>query len=131
MGSLAQLPGTARADTRWRGFVSALEAASVRHCYTDFYLATKINFLSGERVICTAKLGPTTTEYFFDYRRTVEGAKDGALVAVNATAARRLEERLMALGVAFRRLDLMKPVLLPARKVDPEELFPNRDFPLR
>ena len=131
LGSLAQLPGTARADMRWRGFVSDLEASGVRHCYTDFYLATKINFLSEERVLCTAKLGPTTTEYFFDYRSAVEGAREAALVAVNATAAHKLEERLSALGVPYRRLDLMKPVLLPARKVDPEELFPNREFPWR
>ena len=131
LGSLAQLPGAARADARWRGFVSDLEAAKVRYCYTDFYLATKINFLSGERTLCAAKLGPTTTEYFFDYRRSVEAAPEAALVAVNATAARKLEERLAALGVPYRRLDLMKPVLLPSRKVDPEELFPNRAFPLR
>ena len=129
--SLAQLPGAARADARWRGFVTDLAAAKVRHCYTDFYLATKINFLSGERILCAAKLGPTTTEYFFDYRRSVEAAPEAALVAVNATAARKLEERLAALGVPYRQLDLMKPVLLPARKVDPEELFPNRAFPLR
>ena len=131
LGSLAQLPGAARADARWRGFVTDLAAANVRYCYTDFYLATKINFLSGERTSCTAKLGPTTTEYFFDYRRSVEAAPEAALVAVNATAARKLEERLAALGVPYRRLDLMKPVLLPARKVDPVELFPNRAFPLR
>ena len=40
-------------------------------------------------------------------------------------------KRLVALGVPYQRLDLMKPVLLPSRKVDPEELFPNRTFPLR
>ena len=131
LGSLAQLPGAVRADERWRGFVSDLAAAKVRYCYTDFYLAAKINFLSGERTLCAAKLGPTTTEYFFDYRRSVEAAPGAALVAVNPTAARKLEERLVALGVPYQRLDLMKPVLLPSRKVDPEELFPNRTFPLR
>ncbi len=129
--SLAQLPGTARADARWRSFVADLEAARVRFCYTDFYLATKINFLSGERIVCSAKLGPTTTEYFFDYRRRVEAAPEAALVAVNPSAARKLEERLSALGVAYVRRDLMKPVLLPSRKADPEELFPEREFPLR
>ncbi len=36
------------------------------------------------------------------------------------------------LGVRHQRLDLMKPVLLRLeRKVDPEELFPWREFPLR
>ena len=75
----------------------------MRFCYTDFYLATKINFLSAERVVCTAKLGPTTTEYFFEYRDRVEAAPTAAFVAVNSTAARRLEDRLQALGVAFTR----------------------------
>ena len=54
----------------------------MRWCDTDFHLATKINFLSQERVVCSSKLGPTTTEYFFDYRRQVEaerapGASEG------------------------------------------------------
>jgi len=126
--SLAQLPGTVRADARWRGFVADLEAALVRHCYTDFYLATKINFLSRERVVCSAKLGPTTTEYFLDYREQVDRAAAAAFVAVNGTAVLRLEGRLRERAIPFERRDLMKPVLLPSRKVDPEELFPERDF---
>jgi hypothetical protein len=131
LASLAQLPGAARADARWRGFVADLEANDVRFCYTDFYLATKINFLSAERVVCTAKLGPTTTEYFFEYRDRVEAAPVAAFVAVNSTAARRLEDRMQTLGVAFTRHDFMKPVLVPKHKVDPQELFPHREFPLR
>jgi hypothetical protein len=36
------------------------------------------------------------------------------------------------LGVTFERRDLMKPVLLRlSRKVDPEELYPGRSFPMR
>jgi hypothetical protein len=132
LSSLLQFPGTMRADHRWRTFVSDLEAAGVRHCYTDFYLATKINFLGEERVICSAKLGPTTTEYFFEYRRRVEAAPEAAFVAVNAASAHRLGERLHALGVPFERRDFMKPVLLGLpRKVDPEELYPGRAFPWR
>jgi hypothetical protein len=129
--SLAQLPDTARVDGRWRQFVADLEAAPVRFCYTDYHLAARINFLSGERVVCSAKLGPTTTEFFVDYRTRVEAAPEAALVPVNRTAATRLERRLRELGVACERRDLMKPVLLPARKVDPEELFPGREFPIR
>jgi len=129
--SFAQLPDSARADARWRQFVAELEAEPVRFCYTDFHLATRINFLSGERVICSAKLGPVTTEYFLDYRSRVEAASEGALIPVNRTAAARLERRLGELGVAHERRDWMKPVLLPSRKVDPEELFPGREFPAR
>jgi hypothetical protein len=91
-----------------------------------------VNFFSQERVVCTGKLGPTMTEYFFEYRDKVEAAPEAALVPVNKTAARRLEERLTELGVSYERAELMKPVLYGlSRKVDPEELFPGRDFPRR
>ena len=131
-GSLAQAPGAFRADAQWRRFVADLEQAGVRWCETDFHLATKINFLSQERVVCSSKLGPVTTEYFFEYRRRVEAAPEAALVAVNPTAAEKLERRLERLGVTYERRDFMKPVLLRlSRKVEPEELFPGREFPLR
>jgi hypothetical protein len=112
--------------------VSELERAGVRYCYSDFFLATRINFLSSERVVCSAKLGPFTTEYFFSYRERVERATEAALIPVNQTAAARLERRLGELGVTYERRDLVKPVLLRlSRKVDPEELFPGREFPIR
>ncbi len=132
VASLAQVPGTLHADREWRAFVAGLESEGVRSCFTDFHLATRINFVSGERVTCSAKLGPTTTEYFFEYRARVEAAPEAALVAVNATAADKLERRLERLGVRYERRDLMKPVLLRlSRKVDPAEIFPDREFPLR
>jgi hypothetical protein len=83
-------------------------------------------------VTCSAKLGPTTTEYFFRFREAVDAAPAAALVAVNQAAAEKLERRLERLGVSYERRDLMKPVLLRlSRKVGPEELFPDRAFPLR
>jgi PhoPQ-activated pathogenicity-related protein len=112
--------------------VADLEREGVRHCYTDFFLATRLNFLSRERIVCSAKLGPITTEYFFEYRERVEKAPEAAFVAVNRTSAGRLERRLRELGVSYEREELLKPVLLRlSRKVDPEELFPGREFPLR
>jgi hypothetical protein len=132
VASLAQVPPTLSQDARWRGFVAELEREGVRFCYTDFFLATRINFLSAERVVCSAKLGPFTTEYFFAYRDRVERAPEAALIPVNRTAAARLERRLGELGVTFERRELVKPVLLRlSRKVDPEELFPGREFPMR
>jgi hypothetical protein len=132
LASLAQAAGAREADRQWRGFVGGLQAEGVRACYTDFYLATKINFLSGESVTCSAKLGPTTTEYFFRFRDAVDAAPEAAFVAVNQAAAEKLERRLELLDVRYERRDLMKPVLLRlSRKVGPEELFPNRTFPLR
>jgi hypothetical protein len=132
LGSLAQLPTSARGDRRLRELVGHLEEEGVRFCYTDFYLATPINFASEERVVCSAKLGPTTTEYFFGYRSAVEEAPEAAFVAVNQLNADKLERRLTRLGVRYQRREWMKPVLLHlSRKVDPQELFPNREFPLR
>jgi hypothetical protein len=132
LSSLAQVPGTVRRDARWRTFVADLQKEGVRWCFTDFHLATLINFLSDEEVVCSAKLGPVTTEYFFAYREEVERAPEAAFVAVNRTSAGKLGRRLDGLGVGYERLDLMKPVLLRlSRKVDPEELFPGREFPWR
>ena len=132
VGALAQAPGALRSDAQWRRFVADLEAEGVRWCETDFHLATKLNFLSEERLICSAKLGPVTTEYFFEYRRQVDAAPEAALIAVNGTAAEKLERRLERLGVSYERRDFMKPVLLRlSRKVGAEELFPDREFPLR
>jgi hypothetical protein len=132
LASFAQVPDTLRKDARWRQFVADLEREGVRFCYTDFFMATRLNFLSGERIVCSAKLGPNTTEYFFEYRERVERAPEAAIVAVNPTSAGRLEEKLAGLGVRYERLDLMKPVLLRfSRKVDPEDLYPGRTFPMR
>ncbi|MET0553055.1 MAG: hypothetical protein ABW221_08460, partial [Vicinamibacteria bacterium] len=67
-----------------------------------------------------------------EYRRAVDEAPSAALVAVNGAAADKLERRLQRLGVTYERRELMKPVLLRlSRKVDPQELFPDRAFPLR
>ena len=55
-------------------------------------------------MICSAKLGPTTTEYFFRFRRARWRRRpDAALVAVNQTAADKLERRLERLGVTYER----------------------------
>ena len=75
-------------DARWRQFVADLEREGVRFCYTDFFMATRLNFLSGERIVCSAKLGPNTTEYFFEYRERVEQAPEAAIVAVNRHVGR-------------------------------------------
>jgi len=132
LGSLGQAASKIEEDGAWRAFVARLEDEGVRWCYSDFFVATRINFLSEERTICSAKLGPVMTEYFFDYRRRVEAAPEAALVAANHAYAAKLERRLEGLGVSYERLDLLKPVLLRvSRKVEPEELFPDRAFPYR
>ena len=132
LGSLGQAAAKIEDDGAWREFVARLEAEGVRWCHSDFFVATRINFLSEERILCSAKLGPVTTEYFYDYRRRVEEAPEAALVAANHAYAAKIERRLERLGVAYERRDLLKPVMLRlSRKVDPEELFPGREFPYR
>ncbi|HMK67155.1 MAG TPA: hypothetical protein VK433_01310, partial [Stellaceae bacterium] len=131
LGSLGQARAKLGADGRWRQFVADLEQAGVARCYTDFFLAAKINFLSQERVLCSSKLGPNRTEYFFENRERVDAAVMAALVAANSGQARQIEGRLRELGVGFERRDLMRPLFLPTRKVDPQELFPGETFGLR
>ena len=124
LGSLGQAPANLRTDAQWRHFVASLQAEGVRFCSTDFFLASKLNFLSEERIVCSSKLGPTTTEYFGAYRARVEAAAEVALIAVNPTAADKLERRLSRLGVGYERKNWMKPVLVHlTRKVEPDELF--------
>jgi hypothetical protein len=122
LGSLADQPAALRTDDRWRTFVTALESEPVRFCHTDFYIAAKINFLSEERIVCSSRLGPTYADYF-RFRERVDRAAEADLIPINRTRAARIESRLRALGVAYERVDLMKPVLLRlSRKIDPEEL---------
>jgi len=130
LGSLAQARDKLEQAADWRRFVALLEAEGVRTCYSDFYLSTPIDFYSQERIVCSSKLGPSTTEYFFDYRTRVDRApQPPAIVAVNRVSADRIERRLRQLGVAYTRRDGMKPVFLRlSRRVDPKELFPGREF---
>lgn len=132
-GSLEQARIKLAADRDWRALADGVAQAGDGHCYSDFYIATKLTFLTGERVLCTSKLGPTTTEYFFEYRSAVERAARATYVATTGANGDKLARRLARLGVTFRRRDdLMKPLLFGlSRKVDPQELFPDREFPMR
>ena len=129
LGSLGQAQAKLADSDAWRRFIADLRLEGVRFCYTDYYLAARIDFFAEERPLCSSKLGPTTTEYFLDYRERVDRAPAVDIVAVNATSAARMEKKLQDLDVSYERRELMKPVLLRlSRKVDPRELFPGRDF---
>jgi hypothetical protein len=129
LGSLGQARAKLADSADWRRFVADLRREGVRHCYTDYYLAARIDFFAEENPLCSSKLGPTTTEYYLEYRERVDRAPSVDIVAVNAFSASRIEGKLKELGVAYERRDYMKPVLLRlSRKVDPRELFPGRDF---
>lgn len=128
-GSLGQARAKLADSFAWQRFILELRQEGVRYCYTDFYLAARIDFFAEESPLCSSKLGPTTREYFLDFRERVDRAPAVDIVAVNATSADRIERKLKELNVSYERRDLMKPVLLRlSRKVDPRELFPGRDF---
>lgn len=129
LGSLGQAQAKLADSFAWQRFIQELRQEGVRYCYTDFYLAARIAFFAEESPLCSSKLGPTTREYFLDFRERVERAPAVDIVAVNTTSADRIERKLKELNVSYERRDLMKPVLLRlSRKVDPRELFPGRDF---
>jgi hypothetical protein len=126
LASLAQAASTVRTDAATRRFVADLQAAGITACATDFFLATKVNFVSEERIACSAELGPNTTEYFDVFRERVAAAPRVAFVAVNGAAADKLERRLDRLGVRSTRLELMKPVIVPERRVEVAEVWAAR-----
>ena len=108
-----------------------LEREGVRFCYTDFHLATRINFISGRggHLLREAR-ARTTTEYFLRYPGAGGGGAGGRAASRSTRLPRtRSSAASKRLGVTYERRDLMKPVLLRlSRKVDPEELFPGRSF---
>ena len=115
--SLAQAPSMFRNDAEWRRFVAELESAGVRWCYTDFHLATKVNFLSEERIICSAKLGPTMTEYFVEYRERVRGRRRGG---PDRRQSHRREQARAPAGAAGRDLGAARPAQAGAAAPLPE-----------
>jgi hypothetical protein len=125
LGSLGQGLEKARQDAEWRGFVAALRELGISRCHSDYYTAARVTFDSGADIVCSSQLGPTWTDYF-ELHRVVDRATNPALIAPNAARADKLERKLERLGVATRRVDLMRPVLLPETRVDPRELFPQQ-----
>ena len=132
LASFAQVPGTLRADARWRQFVADMEREGVRYCYTDFFLATRVNFLSGERIVCTAKLGPSRPS---TSSRTASGSRRRPRRRSSPSIAPRPGASRRQPGGARRPLRAARADEAGAarlsRKVDPQELFPGREFPMR
>ena len=102
----------------------------MRSCYTDFHLATKINFLSGGSGDLLGEAGPDHDRVLLPLPGGGGGRAGRGAGRGEQAAADKLERRLERLGVTYERRDLMKPVLLRlSRKVEPEELFPDRSLP--
>ena len=106
-----------------REFVSALEGLGVRYVRSDYHLSYKYVFLSHGRVVWTSELGPAQTEWYTPFREEAARASDVALVPRSFRFARRIERRLKARGITYRRADLLYPVLYDfSESVPVEEL---------
>jgi Dolichyl-phosphate-mannose-protein mannosyltransferase len=110
-GSLLYYREAAESDAINREFLSRLEALGIRHVHSDYHLSYKYVFLSHGRMIWTSALGPAQTEWYLPFREEVDEADDVALVPRSFRFARRLEKRLDARGIRYRRVDLLYPVL--------------------
>ncbi len=110
-GSVLYFREAAESDVVNRDFVARLEALGIRHVHSDYHLSYKYVFLSHERMIWTSALGPAETEWYLPFREEVNEAKDVALVPRSFRFARRIEKRLDARGIRYRREDLLYPVL--------------------
>jgi hypothetical protein len=108
-----------------REFLSNLESLGVRHVHSDYHLSYKYVFLSHGRMVWTSALGPARTEWYLPFREAVDSAPEFALVPRSYRFAQRLEKRLDARGIRYRRESLLYPVLFEfSEKVDLAWLVP-------
>jgi hypothetical protein len=98
-------------DARNREFLARLEELGIRYVHSDYHLSYKYVFLSHGRMVWTSELGPASTEWYLPFREEAASASDVALVPRSFRFARRLGQRLDALGVSYEREDLLYPVL--------------------
>jgi hypothetical protein len=98
-------------DALNREFLSSLEKLGIRYAHSDYHLSYKYVFLSHGRMIWTSALGPSQTEWYLPFREEVARASDVALVPRSFRFARRIERRLEARGIRYRRENLLYPVL--------------------
>ena len=121
-----------RSDPINREFVDDLESLGLRHFRSDYHLSYKYVFLSHGRAVWTSELGPSQTEWYLPFRDEVEAfeadepagsAERVALVPRSFRFARRLERRLSARGIRYRRENLLYPVLFDfSEPVHPRDL---------
>ncbi|MCI0407544.1 MAG: hypothetical protein L0191_03095, partial [Acidobacteria bacterium] len=98
-------------DGENRRFIQDLTALGIRYGHSDYFISYKYNFLSQERLVLTSALGPSQTEWYRPYRDQVSRADRVALIPRSFRMARRIERRLEQMGVNYRRVDLLYPVL--------------------
>lgn len=98
-------------DARNWEFLARLDEMEIRFVHSDYHLSYKYVFLSHGRMVWTSELGPASTEWYLPFREEAAAARDVALVPRSYRFARRIEKRLEALGLKYRREDLLYPVL--------------------
>jgi len=110
-GDLHYLDVALESDGVNREFVREIEALGIRYVRSDYHLSYKYVFASHGRMVWTSELGPAQTEWYLPFREEVARAPDVALVPRSFRFARRIERRLDARGIRYRRVDLLYPVL--------------------
>jgi hypothetical protein len=110
-GGILYYSNAGESQARNREFLRQLDELRVRYVHSDYHLSYKYVFLSHGRMIWTSALGPSQTEWYLPFREEVAAAKQVALVPRSFRFARRIERRLEARGVGYRRENLLYPVL--------------------
>jgi hypothetical protein len=124
-GAILHYAEARESDRANREFLRQLGELRIRHVHSDYHLSYKYVFLSHDRMRWTSELGPSQTEWYFPLREEVDAAPDVALVPRSFRFARRIEARLEAQGIFYRRENLLYPVLFDfSEKVSPGSLVP-------
>jgi hypothetical protein len=110
-GGILHYSQARESDALNREFLRNLDALGIRHVHSDYHLSYKYVFLSHGRMVWTSALGPSQTEWYLPFRDAVRSAPDFALVPRSFRLAQRLEKRLEARGIGYRRESLLFPVL--------------------
>ncbi len=110
-GGILHYADARESDASNREFLRQLEELSIRHVHSDYHLSYKYVFLSHGRMVWTSALGPAQTEWYLPLREEAAVAPEVALVPRSFRFARRLERRLEARGIQYRRENLLYPVL--------------------
>jgi hypothetical protein len=107
-----------------RAFLKRLEELDIRYVHSDYHLSYKYVFLSHGRMVWTSELGPSSTEWYLPFREEVRAnGAEAALVPRSYRFARRIERRLEARGLEYRRENLLYPVLFDfSETVRPEDV---------
>ncbi|HXV60577.1 MAG TPA: hypothetical protein VEK15_07785, partial [Vicinamibacteria bacterium] len=110
-GSLSYWKQARASDPVNREYLRRLDELGIRYVHSDYHLSYKYVFLSHGRMVWTSALGPSKTEWYEPFRDEVEAASTFALVPRSFRFAERIERRLEARAIGYRRENLLYPLL--------------------